>query len=70
MTPVHRTVQEGFSMVSCREGITNYEHVFFNSFVGISQANRALTKPSSAKIRSKKFPLNKNACTLLYLIYI
>ena len=29
MTPVYRTVQEGLSMVSCREGITKSKHVFF-----------------------------------------
>ena len=28
MTPVYRTVQEGLSMVSCREGITKSKHVF------------------------------------------
>ena len=29
MTPVHRTVQEGLSMVSCREGITKSKHVLY-----------------------------------------
>ena len=38
-------------------------------FVGISQANRALTKPSRAKIRSKTFPL-KNMLGLCYTLYI
>ena len=28
MTPVYRTVQEGLSMVSCREGITKSKHVY------------------------------------------
>ena len=28
VTPGHRTVQEGLSMVSCREGITKSKHVF------------------------------------------
>ena len=28
MTPVHRTVQEGLSRVSCREGITKFKDVF------------------------------------------
>ena len=28
ITPVYRTVQEGLSMVSCREGITKSKHVF------------------------------------------
>ena len=28
MTPVHHAVQEGLSMVSCREGITKSKHVF------------------------------------------
>ena len=27
MTPGHRTVQEGLSMVSCREGITCFDFV-------------------------------------------
>ena len=29
MTPVYRTVQEGLSMVSCREGITKSKHVLY-----------------------------------------
>ena len=29
MTPGHRTVQEGLSMVSCREGITKSKHVLY-----------------------------------------
>ena len=38
-------------------------------FVGISQANRALTKPSRVKIRSKTFPM-KNMLGLCYTLYI
>ena len=40
----------------------------YNICVGISQANRALTKPSRAKIRSKTFPLKKHSWTLLYTL--
>ena len=29
VTPVYRTVQEGLSKVSCREGITKSRHVLF-----------------------------------------
>ena len=36
-------------------------------FIGISQANWALTKPSRAKIWSKMFPL-KTCLDLLYLL--
>ena len=33
MTPEYRTVQEGLSMVSCREGITKSKHVFLVIYI-------------------------------------
>ena len=33
MIPVYRTVQEGLSMVSCREGITKSKHVFLVIYI-------------------------------------
>ncbi len=33
MTPVYRTVQEGLSMVSSREGITKSKHVFLVIYI-------------------------------------
>ena len=35
MTPVYRTVQEGLSMVSSREGITKSKHVFLVIYIYI-----------------------------------
>ena len=37
MTPVYRTVQEGLSMVSCREGITKSKHVFLVLYIYIER---------------------------------
>ena len=43
VTPGHFTVQEGLSMVSCRESIIKSKHVLYWKLfkVGISQADQA-----------------------------